>query len=598
MATKTYNTGRVVGWSAYEEFLKEHPEVDPTVITESIYYIAVSYGVTRIVEIPFNSWTTADIYLSTIEVPGAVWGVVPIVSPAYDQMNTMGPYPHAATYRDEIDNIFSNIYTCYVSNALQAKVTNATMEGGYLTFCAYPKPEASEHISTLKVIVRGLGVEALLDGNGYLGPEGMTVGAGGELDSKWADTIKMGYEEITLWGSEKAYRLKVDASDTEGGTSVERTFLSLRNCVTNHLYDFEGQQGVLSLQHTGSRMLQWQYLLYALVNEVAIDFTIPIKDVIDDYFLEELKKYAMQAFQAGTGIQLSQRTLSSKVIISNTMPYNITGEGYTRLHQTNFDLGHSSEWSYSVTPYNYFECYVESENSWLSASSIDSSLIGNKLIMPLRVRVLESEDTFTYNDTEYPRTISVIVEGVQNYTFAEDTSNTQYLFCVGKQSAWDSVTGMGFHYQGSTEPGFAFRHTDALDSDGYDSTLNRWLRGLKSQLFGIKFTGDYAYIGTLLSSGQYSFRSESGGVGIWNILKQASAGAAGSSFGASWEANGQLVLASQAGRSTSVVDIVATVASYADGYNRQLSEWSQQDGDDLLAHHLNMTFSGIFYHSS
>lgn len=597
MANKTYNCGRVVGWSSYEEFLKENPNVDPNVITEQIFITAVTYGVTRKVELPLTGWTTDDIGLYCIQVPGAVWGAVPIVAPDYDAMNATYPTPQAVEYREEIDSIMARIFAVYTSNSMMVRTANSTSDSGYLTFCARPFPEPTEHFSTIKLIIRGLGIEGLIDGQGYYGPEGMIVGTGSFSESStWAESLKMSYTPIPVLGG-NAYRLNITSQETEDATPITRTFLSLADCETDHVYDLDGQSGVFSPQHVGQRMITWKYLLQLLVDESALDLTIPIQDVVDAMFLAEMKKYMMQALQAGTGISLYQRNLSSKVIISNTMPYNISGEGYLRLHQADFDLGHESEWSYAVTPYNAFQCYVESEGAWLANSAISSSLIADKSVLPLRLRVLPSEDTFIYNDVEYPISISVIIEGVQNYTFSGDSTN--YLFCVGKQSAWDDSAGKGFRYQGgNNEPGFTFRHTDAYDSEGYDATLNRWLRGKKSQLFGIEFVGDYSYIHDLLQAGAYQFRSESGGLGIWNILKQASAGAAGSAFGASWEASGQLITGTQAGRVTDKVDIVACVASYADGYNRQLSEWSQNNGDDLLAIHLNMSFSGLFYHPS
>ena len=91
MATKTYNMGRVVGWSTYEEFLKENPNIDPSKITSQVYSTLVTYGVTRKVMIPSTAsgWqpvqgTDTIFYTATVEVPGATYGAVPIVGINYD----------------------------------------------------------------------------------------------------------------------------------------------------------------------------------------------------------------------------------------------------------------------------------------------------------------------------------------------------------------------------------------------------------------------------------------------------------------------------------------------------------------------------------
>lgn len=177
MAERTYNTGRVVGWSAYEEFLKEYPNIDPSVITEQIYTTAVTFGVTRIVNLPLTNWSGTNILTKTVAVPGAVWGAVPIAGIYYDGLTALEDTATAATAKEHALEAAGSIFACYCSDAQGHKLANATSSSGYITFCAHPEV-VSTGLTILPLIMRGLGLEGLSDGNAYFGPEGLIGGSG------------------------------------------------------------------------------------------------------------------------------------------------------------------------------------------------------------------------------------------------------------------------------------------------------------------------------------------------------------------------------------------------------------------------------------
>ena len=200
MIEKTYNTGRVVGWSSYEEFLKE-TGTDPSVITPFIYQTLVTYGVTRLVELPAAGWIQSaggKFYTQTIRVPGASWGAVPIIGLDYDAYMTLFEDPEDSTEaRDELDeqdknaieDAIGNVFTVYVSDEDGRAVTNAVMDHGYLTFVAYPDVLNFESNvqnidgSKLKLIVRGLSMEDLDVDELYYGPQGFVFAGNGLAES-------------------------------------------------------------------------------------------------------------------------------------------------------------------------------------------------------------------------------------------------------------------------------------------------------------------------------------------------------------------------------------------------------------------------------
>ena len=210
MSTKTYNMGRVVGWSTYEEFLKENPGIDPSKITSSVYSTMVTYGVTRVVGIPITAgdWkpsqgTDTIFYTATVPVAGATYGAVPIVGINYDYyinnfkdnirkyINALEP---AGTNKELLEKAFSCIFTCYVSDVNGVKTSRYDDASGFLTFAAYPDivdyldavaelvfPDGtSEDDKKLMVIVRGLSLDGLTDADElYYGPQGVVITTGG-----------------------------------------------------------------------------------------------------------------------------------------------------------------------------------------------------------------------------------------------------------------------------------------------------------------------------------------------------------------------------------------------------------------------------------
>ena len=200
MIEKTFNTGRVVGWSSYEEFLKE-TGTDPSVITPFIYQTLVTYGVTRLIELPAVGWVQSaggKFYTQTIRVPGASWGAVPIIGLDYDAYMTLFEDPADSTEakdgldeqdKNAIEDAIGNVFTVYVSDENGRAVTNAVMDHGYLTFVAYPDILNFEHNvqnidgSKLKLIVRGLSMEDLDVDELYYGPQGFVFAGNGLAES-------------------------------------------------------------------------------------------------------------------------------------------------------------------------------------------------------------------------------------------------------------------------------------------------------------------------------------------------------------------------------------------------------------------------------
>lgn len=184
MAKETYNTGRVVGWSTYEEFLKQNPDIDPSIVTALVYQTMVTYGAASLVDLPINksAWSGDVLLTQTVSVPGAIWGVIPIIGLNYTSYQSKETVPD----KGKIERGISNIFSCYVSNKGGTKASNATSETGYITFCAYP--EILEcGLDNIPLIVRGLGAEAVTSGNAYFGPEGF-IFAGNGFGAKGASS--------------------------------------------------------------------------------------------------------------------------------------------------------------------------------------------------------------------------------------------------------------------------------------------------------------------------------------------------------------------------------------------------------------------------
>lgn len=184
MAKETYNTGRVVGWSTYEEFLKQNPDIDPSIVTALVYQTMVTYGAASLVDLPIDksAWSGDVLLTQTVSVPGAIWGVIPIIGLNYTSYQANETVPD----KGKIERGISNIFSCYVSDKDGKNASNATSETGYITFCAYP--EILEcGLDKIPLIVRGLGAEAVTSGNAYFGPEGF-IFAGNGFGAKGASS--------------------------------------------------------------------------------------------------------------------------------------------------------------------------------------------------------------------------------------------------------------------------------------------------------------------------------------------------------------------------------------------------------------------------
>ena len=199
MAEKTYNTGRVVGWSAYEEFLKE-TGADPNTITNYVYQTLVTYGVTRIVELIPGNWVAShggQFYTQTIRVPGASWGAVPIVGVDYESYVDMFANPTSSTEeseqkdtieKEDLEDAVGNIFGVYISDSVGNKAQSSVAEHGYLTFVAFPdilafdKKIAGIEGATMKLIVRGLSMEDLDVDSLYFGPQGFVFAGNGLIE--------------------------------------------------------------------------------------------------------------------------------------------------------------------------------------------------------------------------------------------------------------------------------------------------------------------------------------------------------------------------------------------------------------------------------
>ena len=208
MSERTYNTGRVVGWSSYEEFLKE-TGIDPNVITPFIYQTLVTYGVTRLVALSATGWqesTGGKFFTQTVQVPGASWGAIPIIGLDYESYLTVFDDPTSSTSTTEeldeqdkaaLEQAIGNVFSVYVSDENGVKVANSAMNHGYLTFVAHPDVLNFESNvqnidgSTLKLIVRGLSMEDLDVDELYYGPQGLVFAGNGLSESCYHKSVNI-----------------------------------------------------------------------------------------------------------------------------------------------------------------------------------------------------------------------------------------------------------------------------------------------------------------------------------------------------------------------------------------------------------------------
>lgn len=249
MAEKTYNAGRVVGWSAYEEFIRE-TGTDPGVISSYIYQTLTTYGVSRRVELAANGWEETgggQFYMQTIEVAGASWGAVPVIGIDYESYMDFFTNPSSTSSTEEsieindtfeketLEQSVANIFSVYVSDSHGNKATNSLSDHGYLTFVAYP--DVVDFMQgmpgeKLKLIVRGLSMENLGDVNNlYFGPQGLMFAGNGMVADCTHSTENMNRLSLNsagvLWMSVGG---KCNPADTRGlvnhpeGTILTSTF--------------------------------------------------------------------------------------------------------------------------------------------------------------------------------------------------------------------------------------------------------------------------------------------------------------------------------------------------------------------------------------
>lgn len=239
---KTYNLGRAVGWSNYEEFLKENPTVDSSKVTRYIYETLVTYGVTRIVTLPAdrNLWyehpakdnEKPTFYTTTIRVPGASWGAVPIVGINYDTYidkfydGGTGKYgdakPEEAFDKQALEKAVGNIFTCYISDSKGVRAASSASESGYLTFAAYPDildfmdemAAYNTDFGGMQLIVRGLSLQDLDVSTLYFGPQGLIFAGNGLVEDCWHKTVDISGLSLSASGY-----LWLDVSGYSGGTA-------------------------------------------------------------------------------------------------------------------------------------------------------------------------------------------------------------------------------------------------------------------------------------------------------------------------------------------------------------------------------------------
>lgn len=263
MAEKTYNTGRVVGWSTYEEFLKE-TGYDPNVITNYIYNTLVTYGVTRIVELAADGWIPSHggkFYVQTVKVSGASWGAVPIVGLDYEHYLDVFTEPKKTsddtenvdvTDKNAIEEAIGNVFGVYVSDENGKKSVSSVSPHGYLTFMAHPDIlKFQENIQgmdnhKLKLIVRGLSMENLDVGELYFGPQGFLFAGNGLIEDCYHKTVNINnlmlmassYIELAITGNA--------SSDGAAYTYYENATVQLEGVMAGYVdIDFLKDEGYL-----------------------------------------------------------------------------------------------------------------------------------------------------------------------------------------------------------------------------------------------------------------------------------------------------------------------------------------------------------------
>jgi hypothetical protein len=408
MAEKTYNTGRVVGWSAYEEFLKE-TGADPNIITNYVYQTLVTYGVTRIVELTPGNWVAShggQFYTQTIRVQGASWGAVPIVGLDYESYldvfnnpssSTAGAESIDAEEKDAIETAVGNIFGVYVSDARGNKVTSSVSAHGYLTFVAYPDIlEFNEKIGTisggvLKLIVRGLSMEDLDVNTLYYGPQGFIFAGNGLVEDCYHDTRDInnlslnsaGYLWLSMGGNATPadYRGLVDHPS---GEILISTFGYM------DLDFIEGTGRFSNLGRYGLTYAEYQDALHGL-NVLDTQVTAIPQAERDDYYylisgIAEYTSYPPAAYpvyaipvrkdtgRINVGSFDSLRKPKTKKYIDFTRLYTANGEDSTVMYLYDKKLPDylGNWWGTNTVPFSAGLTYLgnNSMNRWLSSDDV------------------------------------------------------------------------------------------------------------------------------------------------------------------------------------------------------------------------------------
>lgn len=408
MAEKTYNTGRVVGWSAYEEFLKE-TGADPNIITNYVYQTLVTYGVTRIVELTPGNWVAShggQFYTQTIRVQGASWGAVPIVGLDYESYldvfnnpssSTAGAESIDAEEKDAIETAVGNIFGVYVSDARGNKATSSVSAHGYLTFVAYPDIlEFNEKIGTisggvLKLIVRGLSMEDLDVNTLYYGPQGFIFAGNGLVEDCYHDTRDInnlslnsaGYLWLSMGGNANPadYRGLVDHPS---GEILISTFGYM------DLDFIEGTGRFSNLGRYGLTYAEYQDALHGL-NVLDTQVTAIPQAERDDYYylisgIAEYTSYPPAAYpvyaipvrkdtgRINVGSYDSFRKPKTKKYIDFTRLYTANGEDSTVMYLYDKKLPDylGNWWGTNTVPFSAGLTYLgnNSMNRWLSSDDV------------------------------------------------------------------------------------------------------------------------------------------------------------------------------------------------------------------------------------
>lgn len=134
-------------------------------------------------------------------------------------------------------------------------------------------------------------------------------------------------------------------------------------------YDMSGEAGVIADTKDGN--IHWEDLLDALVNNKAIDI------LGSNRFAIEFLKTFGNVINGGIGISIVWDESSNKYIITNTQPYNPSGQGYTRLYQAN--AGEQEEETvkrhggFEAVSYNGWRSCDNGHLKWWGDESYDSA---------------------------------------------------------------------------------------------------------------------------------------------------------------------------------------------------------------------------------